>query len=1393
MADRRHAVDAVTVVIKECITLSSAMRKYTKYTSQSGVVALLSGSSEIFSNQDESLADRFTNLTASRNNDPLLSGLIQLRLMLNNVKRLDDTDLLTVFQPFLLIVSTGSVSGYITSMALESLRKFLTFGIISKSSPNYVAAYRETVNSLTHCRFEGSEQTSDDSVLLKVLVLLEKLINSEHSIFLSDSIMYEVLQTVMSLACNKKRTEVLRGGAELTMMSITAIIFQRLRCLEVSESQKYINDEDISNKTLKDDMMGAGNAGHGNSPEPNNDNEVPETPLNEKQTTIVNEPEENYGISVVKDYCLLLVNVLMPQNQFKHNNSTKVFALNLLNLAVEIAGDEFSSHPRLFNLISDPVFKNVLFIIQNTDKLSLLQSALQLFTTITIILGEHLEKQVELTLQTVFDVLLNNQRENVKKRSAGVKELLIEQISILWTRSPSFFIKTFMAYDCDLNRTDLSITTLRSLVKLALPESAVTSAESVPPTCLEGLISLLDSMYDRVKEAKAPIWQKGDLHPLLKERAHKKEFIRCAEEFNRKPKKGIPLLIENKFISSNDEKHIAEFLFEKNGRLNKKTIGEYIAHPERLSLLREFVELFDFKGLRIDEALRVLLTKFRLPGESQQIERIVEVFSASYVADQEYDPEKANQDVENDYSTVQPDPDSVFILSFSVIMLNTDIHNPQVKKHMTFDDYIYNLKGCNNQRDFPLWYLDKVYCSIRDKEIVMPEEHHGNERWFDDAWNNLVSSSTVMTQKGGTSHFPPNFELKDSIQFDSAIFESVGRDIAQTLLKIFKVATDDHITTRILSTIDKCASIAAFLQQNDIFEYVINEVIKLTTLDDQLDSQNHFDYEDHDTPVVQITFEETQEVLTVSNVSARLGRSFKGQLCTVVLFRFLQKNENPKLITANLWKIILQVLLNLFENALILPDVFPDLQNRLKIGNLPRPTPEYEINKSRVNKGLLSTFASYLKGDEEPSEEEFNATATSYECIRTCRVPSSIFGNEYNVNAALVSSLLDSIQVEKTDENGRYFEAEILFLCELAVASFLFCKDQEKIGQLVLKKLFDLTFLDGASKVFVRRLLAYKALLISILQEKECLIRLVNEEVLVLNEVYDQTYWSSDQGREFIQMLLSLTDIEAYADVLLQNEGFWKLLQVYAADRKRAFVIFQYVESLVSAKPDKINGQNFMWLLNLLDEISSIGAIGGQWEQKYDRLVKTGHKVDQENPYQETIDLSLKAIKLTTRLFELQTQGSIKKAETIALVQALTHQCLNPCDQLKSFALISLESTLVKNIDKSSSDLTLEDLIENGMVTIMNDDNKESKNSETVKRILELLSNVYLSYLKSGKASNEDFLKVLEVFNKHVDDAGVEKRLQEMITEKKRSKSRTHRLQLLKVSEVSKNSLPVSF
>lgn len=65
---------------------------------------------------------------------------------------------------------------------------------------------------------------------------------------------------------------------------------------------------------------------------------------------------------------------------------------------------------------------------------------------------------------------------------------------------------------------------------------------------------------------------------------------------------------------------------------------------------------------------RQFLSGFRLPGEAQKIDRLMEKFAERYVS--------CNPDAFKS-------ADVAYVLAYSVIMLNTDAHNPQVKAKMS--------------------------------------------------------------------------------------------------------------------------------------------------------------------------------------------------------------------------------------------------------------------------------------------------------------------------------------------------------------------------------------------------------------------------------------------------------------------------------------------------------------------------------------------------------------------------------------------------------------------------------------------------------------------------------------------------------------------------------------
>ncbi|XP_052646528.1 cytohesin-4 [Harpia harpyja] len=183
------------------------------------------------------------------------------------------------------------------------------------------------------------------------------------------------------------------------------------------------------------------------------------------------------------------------------------------------------------------------------------------------------------------------------------------------------------------------------------------------------------------------------------------------KKFNMDPAKGIQYLIEHHVLSS-DLQEIAKFLHKGEG-LNKTAIGDYLGgrDPTNIQILQAFVACHQFANLNLVQALRQFLWSFRLPGEAQKIDRMMEAFANWYC--------KCNPGVFQ--ST-----DTCYILSFSIIMLNTSLHNPNVKDKTPFERFVSINRGIDDGADLPEELLKNLFESIKNEPFSIPEDD-GND------------------------------------------------------------------------------------------------------------------------------------------------------------------------------------------------------------------------------------------------------------------------------------------------------------------------------------------------------------------------------------------------------------------------------------------------------------------------------------------------------------------------------------------------------------------------------------------------------------------------------------------------------------------------------------------
>uniref|UniRef100_A0A3Q2XG50 IQ motif and Sec7 domain ArfGEF 3a n=1 Tax=Hippocampus comes TaxID=109280 RepID=A0A3Q2XG50_HIPCM len=184
--------------------------------------------------------------------------------------------------------------------------------------------------------------------------------------------------------------------------------------------------------------------------------------------------------------------------------------------------------------------------------------------------------------------------------------------------------------------------------------------------------------------------------------------------FNVNPDKGLQFLISRGFIPDTPI-GVAHFLLQRKG-LSRQMIGEFLGNskkPFNRDVLDCVVDEMDFSGMELDDALRKFQAHIRVQGEAQKVERLIEAFSQRYCM--------CNPDVVQQFHN----PDTIFILAFAIILLNTDMYSPNIKpdRKMLLEDFIRNLRGVDDGADIPRDMVVGIYERIQMRELRSNEDH----------------------------------------------------------------------------------------------------------------------------------------------------------------------------------------------------------------------------------------------------------------------------------------------------------------------------------------------------------------------------------------------------------------------------------------------------------------------------------------------------------------------------------------------------------------------------------------------------------------------------------------------------------------------------------------------
>ncbi|XP_063238863.1 brefeldin A-inhibited guanine nucleotide-exchange protein 1 isoform X2 [Bacillus rossius redtenbacheri] len=435
-----------------------------------------------------------------------------------------------------------------------------------------------------------------------------------------------------------------------------------------------------------------------------------------------------------------------------HELRSKILSLHLLLSILQSAGPVFQANDMFVTAIKQylcvALSKNGVSSVPEVFELSL-----AIFLTLLSNFKMHLKMQIEVFFKEIFLNILETSSSSFEH-----KWMVIQALTRICADAQSV-VDIYVNYDCDLSAANLFERLVNDLSKIAQGRQALelgatpNQEKSMRIRGLECLVSILKCMVEWSKdlyvnpnsqttlgadryvkeadsEAKASQHLYGSSNSLNSSNSavaapsggnreapdtpEQLQVLKQTKEvwetgitlFNRKPKKGIQFLQEQRLLGISPAE-VAEWL-HSDERLDKTALGDLLGDNDDASreIMYAYVDQLDFSNRDLVSALRNFLEGFRLPGEAQKIDRLMEKFASRYC---ECNPNNG----------LFASADTAYVLAYSVIMLTTDLHSPQVKSKMTKEQYIRLNRGISDSKDLPEEYLSKIYDEIAGHEIKM--------------------------------------------------------------------------------------------------------------------------------------------------------------------------------------------------------------------------------------------------------------------------------------------------------------------------------------------------------------------------------------------------------------------------------------------------------------------------------------------------------------------------------------------------------------------------------------------------------------------------------------------------------------------------------------------------
>lgn len=433
-----------------------------------------------------------------------------------------------------------------------------------------------------------------------------------------------------------------------------------------------------------------------------------------------------------------------------HEMRSKILSLQLLLAVLQNAGPVFKT-----NEIFIVAIKQYLCVALSKNGVSSVPEVFEISLSIFLTLIEHFKAHLKVQVEVFFREIFLNILETVSSPFEH-KWMVLQALTKLCSDAQAV-VDIYVNYDCDLSAANIFERLVNDLSKIAQGRHAIElgalpgQEKFMRIKGLECLVSMLKCMVEWSRELYVTPTDQSRLitdeeHNLpaailappapdlnvdhtvtaggqsattliASSKAYQFEEIKQQKDilehgidlFNRKPKQGLKFLQDRHLIGVASQEIAKFFLSEE--RLDKAVVGDFLGDGDAFckEVMYSYVDQLNFSSKDFVSALRLFLNGFRLPGEAQKIDRLMEKFASRYCEN-------------NPNLGIFASADTAYVLAYSIIMLTTDLHSPQVRNKMTKEQYIRMNRGINDSADLPEDYLSAIYNEIAGNEIKMKSQ-----------------------------------------------------------------------------------------------------------------------------------------------------------------------------------------------------------------------------------------------------------------------------------------------------------------------------------------------------------------------------------------------------------------------------------------------------------------------------------------------------------------------------------------------------------------------------------------------------------------------------------------------------------------------------------------------